>query len=542
MPEVDVEILHETQSLCPVCLRRLDARYVRRGQSILLERTCPEHGTFAVDIWHERTEEDVTPPRFDGWSRPKTPSYPREPRTAVRHGCPYDCGLCPAHAQHTCTGLVEVTLRCNMACPICYAAAGGAVPDDPSPETVAFQLDSLRRASPGCNVQLSGGEPTVRDDLPAIIRMARERGFGLLQVNSNGLRLGLEAGYARTLREAGLDSVYLQWDSPDLEGCLPLRGTVALPDGLDLLAVKRRAVEQCTAAGLGVVLVATVARGVNDDRLGALLRLALELGPGVRGLHIQPVARFGRYPGRLEDGLRFTLSDVMAALCRQVPQWLCMEHFHPPGCEHSLCSFSSLYAREKAADGSPSLRWLPDAARSCCGPAVDKVPVPAAEGARKSRQFVASHWRGDDSPRDGGKAADGSPSLRWLPDAARSCCGPAVDKVPVPAAEGARKSRQFVASHWRGDDSPRDGGKAALADDFGRFLARAGAEQRFTLSCMAFQDALSLDVERVRGCCIHVVRPDGRMIPFCLHNLTSTEGRMLYPQRLACGEEGHDGI
>ena len=277
MPEVDVEILHETQSLCPVCLRRLDARYVRRGQSILLERTCPEHGTFAVDIWHERTEEDVTPPRFDGWSRPKTPSYPREPRTAVRHGCPYDCGLCPAHAQHTCTGLVEVTLRCNMACPICYAAAGGAVPDDPSPETVAFQLDSLRRASPGCNVQLSGGEPTVRDDLPAIIRMARERGFGLLQVNSNGLRLGLEAGYARTLREAGLDSVYLQWDSPDLEGCLPLRGTVALPDGLDLLAVKRRAVEQCTAAGLGVVLVATVARGVNDDRLGALLRLALEL-------------------------------------------------------------------------------------------------------------------------------------------------------------------------------------------------------------------------------------------------------------------------
>ena len=219
---------------------------------------------------------------------------------------------------------------------------------------------------------------------------------------------------------------------------------------------------------------------------GALLRLALELGPGVRGLHIQPVARFGRYPGRLEDGLRFTLSDVMAALCRQVPQWLRMEHFHPPGCEHSLCSFSSLYAREKAADGSPSLRWLPDAARSCCGPAVDKAPIPAAEGARKSRQFVASHWRGGDRPRD--------------------------------------------------ED------RAALADDFGRFLARAGAEQRFTLSCMAFQDALSLDEERVRGCCIHVVRPDGRMIPFCLHNLTSTEGRMLYPQRLARGETGHDGI
>lgn len=484
MPEADTVILHETQSLCPVCLRRLDARYVRRGGRVLLERTCPEHGTFACDIWHEAPEGEAVPPRFEGWSRPKTPSYPREPRTPVRHGCPYDCGLCPAHAQHTCTGLVEVTLRCNMACPICYASAGGAVPADPSLETVAFQLDSLQRASPGCNVQLSGGEPTLRDDLPAIIRMVRERGFGLVQVNSNGLRLGLEPDYARRLRAAGLDSVYLQWDAPDTASCLPLRGHAALPEGLDLLAVKRRAVAHCAAAGLGVVLVATVARGVNDACLGDLLRLALTLGPAVRGLHIQPVARFGRYPGRLEDGPRFTLSDVMLALCRQVPRWLRMEHFHPPGCEHSLCSFSALYARETGPDGGPSLRWLPDAARSCCGPAVDSPPPPAAEGARKSRQFVASHWRGDD--RSAGE------------------------------------------------------GTLSPADDFGRFLARAGAEQRFTLSCMAFQDALSLDVERVRGCCIHVVRPDGRMIPFCLHNLTSTEGRMLYPQRLAEGESGHE--
>ena len=298
MPEVDVEILHETRSLCPVCLRRLDARYVRRGQSVLLERTCPEHGTFAVAVWHERTEGGVTPPRFNGWSRPKTPSYPREPRTPVRHGCPYDCGLCPAHAQHTCTGLVEVTLRCNMACPVCYAAAGGAVPDDPSPETVAFQLDSLRRASPGCNVQLSGGEPTVRDDLPALIRMARERGFGLLQVNSNGLRLGLEAGYARKLREAGLDSVYLQWDSPDLEGCLPLRGAVALPGGLDLLAVKRRAVEQCTDAGLGVVLVATVRAlkhhgGCPKDQLGVPNVDYLKAGAANLARHVENMRGFG---------------------------------------------------------------------------------------------------------------------------------------------------------------------------------------------------------------------------------------------------------
>lgn len=472
--------LHRTQSVCPVCLRRIDAAYVREGETVVFRKTCPQHGSFAVPVL--RRSEGL--PAFEDWQRPKTPSYPARPLTEAAQGCPFDCGLCPGHAQHTCTALLEVTLRCDMACPVCYAAAGTAdVPPDPDMATLNRQLDRLRQVSPGCNVQLSGGEPTLRDDLPDIIRAVRARGFGLVQVNSNGLRLGHEPVYAVYLREAGLDSVYLQWDGPDDAACAPLRG--GLPQGESLMACKAAAVRHCAAAGLGVVLVATLMPEANLPRLGDLLRQALRLGPAVRGLHLQPLSRFGRYPGDLLTAPRLSLFDVLDALCAQAPELVRPEHVHPPGCEHSLCSFSAVYARETGPDGTPGLRLLADAASSCCGPA---------------------------SP-------------------ARPAASPLT--LPLEAAEGARRSRQFVAAHWAGvEPAPAP---VAAADDFSRFLARAGVERRFTLSCMAFQDALDLDVERVRGCCIHVMRPDGRMIPFCLQNLTAVDGSMLYPDRLLPG-------
>lgn len=470
-------ILRRTQSLCPICLRRLDARYELSAasheahesgsQCVLLRKICPQHGVFSVPVWQcpSGGEAGVVAPRFEGWLRPKSPSCPQRPRTPAARGCPFDCGLCPAHAQHTCTGLVEVTMRCDLACPVCYAGAGGqATAPDPSLADLAARLDTLKAASGACNVQISGGEPTMREDLPAIASLARERRFGLVQLNTNGLRLGREPGYARRLRAAGLDSVYLQWDGVSERTFERMRGRACLE-------VKRRAVQACAEAGLGVVLVATLVRGVNDGELGDLLRLALRLGPAVRGLHVQPAAFFGRYPWSLEDAPRLTLPEIMAALAAQAPKLVRAEHFHPPACEHALCSFSALYRRLDAAraDGNDGI------------------------------------------------------SLEWLPDAGRSCCS----SLPLSAKEGARKARQFVALHWKGAEAkPRAGGTGR--DDFSRFLSNVAAEQRFTISGMAFQDALSLDLERARGCCIHVVRADGRLIPFCLHNLTARDGARLY--------------
>lgn len=456
-------LLAQTQSLCPVCLRLLDADYRLEGDTVYLCKSCPEHGEFRVPAWKE--SEGAT--TFAQWRKgSRIPAYPARPATAVNKGCPFDCGLCPEHVQHTCTGLIEVTMRCSLGCPVCYARAGAAS-EDPSLGEISRQLDVLSRASGPCNVQLSGGEPTERDDLPDIIRMAKERGFALVQVNTNGLRLGREDGYAEKLRAAGLDSVYLQFDGVTDAVYRVLRGR-------DCLELKQAAVDACKKAGLGVVLVCTLVRGVNDGQTGDLLRYAVSQGGHVRGLHFQPVSSFGRFPWEMRDAPRITLPELMLDLERQSRGLVKAAHFHAPSCEHPLCSFSAVYGRK-----DDDTLGDPLGAACCSG---------------------------------GTSLAGETPRV-------------------VDNAEGSRVSRAFTAAHW----SSPGGGKASLNDAFSRFIARSGADRRFTLSAMAFQDALSLDVERVRGCCIHVVARDGRMIPFCLYNLTSFDDIPLY--RSACRQE-----
>ena len=463
MPE---EILGETQSLCPVCLRRLPARRVAEDGVVRLVRTCPEHGEFQADVWRGS-------PSMDCWRRPKTPSPPH-PEGLPDKGCPYDCGLCPDHGQHTCTALVEITGRCDLGCPVCFASSCLEAEPGPSLGVLAERFRHLRAAAGPCNLQLSGGEPTTRADLPDIVRAARAAGFAFVQLNSNGLRLGRQSGYARELAQAGLSSVFLQFDGSDA-ACKTLRGR-------PLKADKLLAVEACADAGLGVVLVPTIARGVNDSEVGAILKLALAFGPAVRGVHFQPLAAFGRYPdlpagpdmhgmpGRAHAGRAGhprrtgpgpTLPEMMRALQDQTGGMVRADQFHPPGCEHELCSFSGTFARTP----------------------------------------------------DGG--------LEPVGQTGAGCCEPAPS-----ALDGALKSRAFTSRQWA---APQPGGARGVpADDFDRFLAAAGTEKRFSISCMAFQDAWTIDLERTRGCCIHVLASDGGLVPFCLYNLTSTEGRTLY--------------
>jgi uncharacterized radical SAM superfamily Fe-S cluster-containing enzyme len=449
-----------TRSLCPECLRPLDAAYLADGsagsgrEKFYLEKSCPEHGVFRTLVW----TDGPGLPSFGAWKNDGTPERPELPATRTEKGCPFDCGLCPEHARQTCCALLEVTRRCDMNCPLCYASAGGASPD-PDAADIEGRLAALYASAGPANVQLSGGEPTLRDDLPHLIRLARGMGFPFVQINSNGLRLARDAGYAALLREAGLSLVYLQWDSVREGGYIALRGAPYLED-------KERAVRNCLQAGLPVLFVATLVRGVNDGESGDLLRSALSYGPLVRGLHFQPAASFGRYPWKASRAPRITLSELMRALQEQSRGMIEAAHLRPPSSEHALCSFNALYRRDE--DGG--LRFIPGG-QGCCAPACCPEP-----------------------PRAGGRA---------------------------------ERARDFTALHW-GGFSPLTPPRQAARDDFDAFLAESGVRRRFTLSAMAFQDAFTLDLERTRRCHIHVVTEDKRLIPFCMYNMTSSSGVALY--------------
>ncbi len=422
------QTLRHTRSLCPVCLKNLPARLTERedGQ-VELRKCCPEHGEFSVPVWRGKAD-------FSRWvSR----ALPLEAGEGER--CPRDCGICAAHASDSCCVLLEVTKRCNLRCSFCFASAGSPE-EDPCREDVEEAIRDIVRQRGSPLLQLSGGEPTLRDDLPALVRFAREAGCSYVQVNTNGLRLAAEPDYARALAEAGLDIVFLQFDGVEEEVYLRLRGKA-------LLREKEAAIRVCSELGLGVTLVPTVVPGVNEKQLGALVRYAAEHAPGVRGIHFQPVSYFGRYPEAPESDGRYTLDQLMADLSEQAG--IPLESFLPSRCDHPLCGFHARYLIR---------------------PEGGLMPL-----------------------SDGGAAPTGRSS--------------------------ARENRNYVARHWRhsGTEAPPPG-KFSDEMDFDTFLYRI-RNASLTLSAMVFQDAMNLNVERLRSCSLHVYN-GGKVLPFCANYLS----------------------
>jgi uncharacterized radical SAM superfamily Fe-S cluster-containing enzyme len=460
------EALKDTQSVCPVCLKTIPARKVCREDGVYLEKTCPEHGDFSALIW----EGDAV--SYADWNRFPGTKAGHAVQTEKKDGCPRDCGLCEEHRQQICCVLLEVTSRCNLKCPVCFAAAGEETGRDLPLAVIARQYDRLMEAGGPFNIQLSGGEPTMRDDLPEIIRMGREKGFSFFQLNTNGIRLAQEDGYAGRLKEAGLNCVFLQFDGVTEKPYEILRGR-------PLLEIKKKAIRNCTAAGLGVVLVPVVAPGVNDDQLGEILTFAFANLPYVRGVHFQPVSYFGRC-GLKAPERRLTIPAVLRKIEEQTGGRLKAEDFSGGGAENAYCSFHANFMQEE--DGA--IRALKGGSGAC------------GASSRQSREFVARRWSGVE-PEEESCCCCGEPQEPEEENCA-CCCGEETELY-----------------------------SAASLDDF---LERI---DRYTLavSGMLFQDAYTLDLDRLKRCYICEITEEGQPIPFCAYNLTSDSGESLYRNR-----------
>lgn len=328
-------VLHTTQSICPICHRPLTAYYVAADDRVYFIKTCPQHGTFQTTV-AEHAED------YQQWV--KHPVINIAPKAALTCGdpqdqsCPLHCGTCENHLQTACCVLIDVTNRCNQHCPYCFAeseadvssieAAASIMPTgsaenmssaklgmDATPANLAENAvfaDSaanIRRCGEPTlaeiekkydlllelgeerpfNIQLSGGEPTIREDLPQMIAMAREKGFSYVQINSNGRRLAQEEDYAKVLKDAGASVIFMQFDGTRDDIYETLRGE-------PLLENKKKAIQNCEKAGLPVTLVPTIVEGVNTDNIGEIMDFALEHINVVKGIHFQPVSFFGRHP------------------------------------------------------------------------------------------------------------------------------------------------------------------------------------------------------------------------------------------------------
>ncbi len=425
--------VNNTNSVCPECLKRIPALIVKNGSDYFIEKTCPDHGDFSAVVWRG----DTIP--LEKWGNYKAPVNEENPPD-----CPESCGLCSGHLQKTCCALVEVTGQCNLNCPICFAQSGGLT-NDPLISEISGMFKALVKDG-NTFVQLSGGEPTVRNDLPDIVAAAKDAGCENIQLNTNGIRLGQDKGFTKALAEAGLSFVFMQFDGTEETIYERLRGR-------PLLKEKQAAIEACSSELIGVTLVPTLVPGINDHNIGAILKFGFERSPAVRGVHFQPVSYFGRYPHPPKDKDRITLPEVLQLIEKQTEGKVNISDFLASACDHPRCGFHG-----------------------------DFVVLP--EGLMKLTRKENS----------------------------RECC----------SSDGTEhlKNRRFVSRRWKRtaaqgmEDKSRNNGVSG----FDLFLKQVKTNG-FTITGMAFQDAYTLDIERLRRCSLHVYK-DGRTIPFCVRYMT----------------------
>jgi 7,8-dihydro-6-hydroxymethylpterin dimethyltransferase len=447
-------------SICSTCYQKVEGKIVFQDGAVYMLKRCPVHG-------HERVlmADDVDYYRRCREIFIKPPEMPLAFNTPVRWGCPYDCGLCADHQQHSCLSLIEVTDHCNLRCPICYAESGPSRQQYRTLEHIQRMIDAVvRNEGEPDVVQISGGEPTIHPDFFAILDRAKAAPIRHLMVNTNGIRIAEDEVFAKRLASYMPDfEVYLQFDSFERHALMTLRGA-------DLRDIHTRALERLNRLGVSTTLVVTLKKGLNDREIGRIIDFALEQ-PAVRGVTFQPIQAAGRLEQFDPATDRLTLTEVRRNILEQTsvfrPEDLLPVPCHPD-------SLAMGYALKAGGTVVP-LTGLID-------------PKILIEGGRNTivyeqdeavRQGVFELFATNHSPESSVK------SLRDL-----LCCLPRLD---APAA--------------------------------------LGYENIFRVLIMQFIDAHSFDVRSVKKTCVHIVHPDGRLIPFDTYNMFYRDG--LEQSRLA---------
>ncbi|HVP10394.1 MAG TPA: radical SAM protein, partial [Phycisphaerae bacterium] len=298
------ELPRTVETLCPTCSCIIIGRYYVKNGRVMIEKTCPEHGYF-----RDCVNSDVKVYlRASYWTFEELPGM-TNPRVTHASHCPSDCGLCNQHQSTSVLGQIDLTNRCNLTCPVCFASANGSgYVHEPTFEQVEQELKRLLdcRPIPCTSIQFTGGEPTIHSRFHDIVARARELGMTNIQIATNGItHANLE--FAQRSKEAGLHTLYMQFDGLDDQLYRRVRGR-------PLLEVKLQAIENCRKVGMKVCLVPTVIKTENDEQVPKILDFAAENADVISAISYQPVAFTGRISRRELDRKRYTLGDLAHAI------------------------------------------------------------------------------------------------------------------------------------------------------------------------------------------------------------------------------------
>ena len=474
-----------TQSLCPDCGKIIDARIFEDAGKVVMEKHCASHGDFR-DIVYSDARLYL---KMEEWSFGDNRGL-ENPAVTNATRCPDDCGLCNLHTSHTGLANVDLTNRCNLTCPVCFANANVAgYVYEPDFEMVRGMLQALRNERPvaGRIVQFSGGEPTIYPRFLDVLRLAKEMGFSHTQIATNGIKF-TDLEFAHQCKEAGLHTLYLQFDGVCDDIYRRTRGE-------RLWDQKLQCIENVRKAGLKIVFVPTIVKGLNDHQIGDIVRLALEYIDCTSGISFQPVAFTGRIAKHELESKRFTLADFAHAVQQQTGIADPYQDWFPLSCVtpfskllsalrgeetttlscHPHCSLGTYLFVDQNRKATPVTQFVD------VGPMLQDMDMLARKHGKRSIQLFTkfSAWN----------------SLRKHFHQER-------------APEGLN-FKLFLQTLQGLTDKKYGRGESEKKGFTYRTLMLAG---------MHFMDSYNYDIERVKRCVIHYAAPNGLIYPFCAYN------------------------
>lgn len=483
----------KTESLCPECKKTVPAEVFERDGKVWLKKTCKYHGEQEELYWGDvRLYNKAKNFAQDG-------KEIENPNTEENRGCPWDCGLCPRHKSHTALGNIVLTNRCDLACWYCFFYAKEGQPVyEPSLEQIRKMMEALRVERPiGCNaLQLTGGEPTMRDDLVDIIKMAREVGFDHIQLNTDGVKMAHDPQVARDVRKAGVNTLYLSFDGVTAK--TNPKNHWEVPHVIESCR-KTTGLYQYSKLGrhnpLGIIFVPTVINGVNDHELGGIIEYAVKNSDVVRGVNFQPVSLVGRMSRQEREKQRITIPDAIKKIDEQV-DWLSADDFYPVPCVAPITNLIEVLT------GKPRYKLT---AHFACGMATYAVRD-KKRGMVPITKFVDIEGLMEFFETEAGSMQNGGSKVRS-------------------GMNMVKRLRGFVdlKEQPRGLNFAKILFKVLVKNDY-EALGELQTKSMF-IGMMHFMDPYNYDVARVQRCEIHYAVPDGRIIPFCSFNVVPEEYR-----------------
>ena len=307
----------KTESLCPMCLKRIPAVKAVEGQEVWMTKECPAHGVF-----RNRVAKDAKRFMDDSFSAPAKPFT----SSCAYHGdCGKDCGWCERHEQHICTGLVEITDACDLRCPVCYF--GEKRESFISLDEFKRRLQTLLDVENGRLdvLQISGGECLIHPQWEDMMAWTLTQNVGRIVLNTNGLALLDDATLGKIARHNDKVEIYLQFDGFDDAVYRALRGRAFVAEKLSIL-------KRLDTAAIKTCLAVTVYEG-NLTEIPAILRLSTEMRH-ISGVTFQRLTKVG-------DARNVALSsvfqeDILVAIVAS--GFMRYQDMIPLPCSHENCT------------------------------------------------------------------------------------------------------------------------------------------------------------------------------------------------------------